>query len=97
MKIDVSKKIANLDGSVAEGAPSLSDVMLKALLEDLRGDEHQTGKDKFDRALLAQRIQQADKTAEITAEEIATIKDRIGRAFSPVVVFGAWNLLEGGA
>lgn len=95
MKVNFSKKLPNLDGSVADGAPSLKEVVLKALLDDLRGDEHQTGKDKFDRALLAQRVHHSEGEADVTAEEIATMKERIGRAFSPLLVLGAWNALEG--
>lgn len=94
MKVDFSRKLSNLDGSIADDAPSLSEVVLKALLEDLRGDEVQSGKDKFDRALLAQRIHQSDGEADVTAEEVAMIKDRVGRAYPPLAVLRAWTILE---
>ncbi|SCB18581.1 hypothetical protein [Rhizobium lusitanum] len=93
MKVNFSQKLANLDGSTSDEAPTLGDVSVKALVENLRGDEVASGEDKFKRAVLAQKILPGGEI-ELPVEELATVKDRIGKACHPVVVLAAWNLLE---
>ena len=43
------------------------------------------------------KIHKADPYAEITVEECALIKERIGEDFSPLVVGQTWSMLEAAA
>lgn len=96
MKIDFSRKLTALDGREDPNAPTLKDMAISALTGSLRGDEELQPKSKFDLGLLAQRLAlSAEAAVEVTAEEIATIKDRIGRAYNPAGVVMAWQMLEG--
>ncbi len=109
MKIDFSAPILNLDGHMvdAAGAPvdeaasamRLSDVAINALLgtlSDASGRAEQLGGiDKVKHATLAQEIHAATGAIEIEAEQVALLKERIGRAYIPIVVLQAWKLLEG--
>lgn len=94
MKLDFSKPLKNLDGSVSEGAPLLRDVSIRALVETLDSDRNKSGEDKFKRAVLAQRLL-GSSDIEVSVEEVSLIKQRIGEFFAPVLVYGAWKILEG--
>lgn len=96
MKIDFSKQMKNLDGTISQDAPTLGTVAIRALVEELGQDDKATGQEKFDRALLAQRLVDAGEI-EISVEEAQLIKARIGKAFAPLIVMGAWQIIEGEA
>ena len=57
-------------------------------------DEKIGGDVKFKRHQIAARIY-GKQYAELTIEEIALIKELIGKAYGPAVVGPAFNLLEG--
>lgn len=93
VKINFSKKLMNLDGTIGEENPTLATVSIKALIEHLEGDERATGEDKFKRAVLAQKLL-PEGEIELPVEDIARIKERVGRAYQPMIVFAAWSALE---
>lgn len=98
MKIDFAQKLTALDGREDPKAPTLRDMAISALTSPLRGDDEMTPTSKFGLGLLAQRMALSTSgEIEVTAEEIATIKDRIGRAYNPAGVVLAWQMLEGSA
>lgn len=93
MKIDFNIKLSEMDGSVSENAPTLRDIAIRALVEQLPSDDRSTGEDKFKRAALAHRIH-VGGAIDVAIEDVAMIKKRIGEAYSPLVVYSSWNLLE---
>lgn len=72
---------------------TLSAVLLRSLLTPMRGDENMAGQEKVKLAVLAMKINGKDE-ADFTAEETTLMKDRIGRAFAPIVVLRAWQALD---
>lgn len=72
---------------------TLSDVAVGALMGVLPADSNEDGATRFKRGELAHRIYKANNI-ELTVEEIALIKDRIGKAYGPLVVYAAWPLLD---
>jgi hypothetical protein len=102
MKIDFSSAITELDGSLAkdgEKVVTLATLAVNALintLADAAGRAEQLDAEmKVRLAKLAQDIHCAgDKALDLTVEDIALIKQRIGRAFSQVAVMRAWALLD---
>ena len=100
MKIDFSARIVNLDGEPVEEngvvltLGSLSINALLATLADLRGQTEQLpGTEKVRQATLAQKIH-TEGSVDLSAEDITMLKDRIGRAYSPLAVMQAWQLLD---
>jgi hypothetical protein len=98
--INFTQAIVGLDGKpvqAGEGKTStpftLSDASVNALLASLPEDGKLSGVDKYNYAELARKIYQ-NKDVILTVEEIATIKDRIGKAYGPLIVGSAWRLLD---
>lgn len=80
----------------AEGQPGVpmtfAMVVQNALLGAARGDENMDGATKLEMYRIATKTLNAD--ADYSVEEVAKIKDRIGRMFGPVVVGPAWGMIE---
>jgi hypothetical protein len=74
-------------------AYTLGDVAVNALETPIPDDVKLTGEEKFKMDELARLI--LSKRANPTVEQIATIKARIGKSYSPAMVGAAWRALEG--
>lgn len=74
---------------------TLATVIQNALLNPLRGDESLDGARKLEMHRLA--VKTLDPDADYKVEEVTTIKERVGRAYGPVVVGPAWQMIEGAA
>lgn len=100
MKINFETPLKSLDdkdietGKEGEKKPFLlKHACIEALMGDLQG-ENQTGEQKLKRATLAKRIYDGSEI-EITPEEATLIKERIGKAYSAIVVYSAYKILNG--
>lgn len=101
MRIDFDTTLTAFDGSPlpddAEGTLTLKTVAVTALLSTLadgRGHpESLPPASKVEHALLAQTIH-GGGVIDLTAEQVALLKDRVGRAYAPIVVMRAWALLD---
>lgn len=97
MKIDFTTVLTDLEGKPilkGEVPITLKEAALEALLATFPNDQDgaNTGKGKFERFQLALKC---EGTAELSVEEVATIKKRIGEAWGSLIVGRAWGLLEG--
>jgi hypothetical protein len=72
---------------------TLGDVALVALLAMIDEDKNLDPRKKFERDQLARKVFRA-KNAALSAEEIALIKERIGKVLGPAQVGAAWPLLD---
>jgi hypothetical protein len=100
MKIDFNRVLIDLTGEeISESAKepdkkaTLKFITMQALMNNVRGDESLSGHDKFKQYELAQKVNTG--VVELTAEEIALIKERIGLAFHTAIIGPAYQLLEG--
>lgn len=96
MKIDFSAPILDLDGKPIEGDLTLGSLSVNALLATLMDHgqpEQLSGTEKVRQAVLAQKIH-SEKTIDLQAEDVALLKDRIGRSYAPLAVMQAWQLLD---
>jgi hypothetical protein len=99
--IDFTQVLKDLDGKPLPvnpdgklpAAATLGYVAKEALVNALQGDPPE-GAGKFDRWQLAAKIYPDKSDVVLTAEEVATIKDRIGKGFPALVVGPAWKLLD---
>lgn len=97
MKIDVTRAILDLDGRpvAIEGEPALTlrSAIVNALLTPLKGDEALNGPSKLKNWLLAQRIH-GDDSPDMKAEDIALVKERVGRGYTALVVGRVYEMLD---
>lgn len=100
MKINFEKVFKTFDGQpIMKGADSKEPITLKWVsIESLIGiyqDEKELqGEEKLKRYKLAMKISNGN-IIEISVEEIALIKNLIGKAFGTLIVGQAWEYLEG--
>lgn len=101
MEINFSELILNLDGETIPDekgeSTTLGKLAVGALLTVLpeHGQPEQISPvDKCRYGKLAQDIY-ASQTVDLKVEDIALLKDRIGKAYPPLAVMRAWDLLDG--
>lgn len=100
MKLDFNQSLKSLDGKALKFDQVTEFTLKLACVEALmreHANEQISGKEKFERAILAEKIHKAKGFCEVTSEEITQIKELVGRAWPPVVVLPAYKLLEGGS
>ena len=96
---DFSAPITDLDGTVLDdGSPAkkpftLGEAAVRALVASFPDEQNVSPNEKFKRAELASRIHNKSDLV-LSAEETALVKNLIGKAFAPVVVFRAWPMLD---
>lgn len=66
-----------------------------AALTGVFADEEISGAEKFERFDLALKINRADGPLALPPEDIAKIKRLIGKAYSPLIVGRAYEILNG--
>lgn len=96
MRIDITQELCGLDGALLKDGDdtlTLRSIGINALVASLDDDQRLSGEDKFELWMLAKRLCEVD-TPELKVEEVAKIKERIGKAYSQVVVGPAFTLLE---
>lgn len=109
MKIDVTRQLTELDGTpmvtgkqicqmcgqpVSKPMPmTVRLAATRALSITLKGEENLPGDKKVDQFHLALKITDED-VPDLTVENIALIKERIGKMYSQVVVGRAWEILD---
>lgn len=81
-------------GVVKKKDLTLGAVAMSALLARLDGDDKLSGEKKAQRHSLAHQIVNASEPLELKVEDVALIKDLIGKGFGPNVVGPAWAALE---
>jgi hypothetical protein len=98
MKIAVDKVLIGIDGKSVKDTegkePTLKHIAVEALLAVYRGEENLKGEEKLKRWLLATKIEMSNGLTEFTIEEVALIKELIGKAYGPLIVGPCWIALE---
>lgn len=99
MKMDFTRPILDRDGKPVSksGAEDSQFITLGHLAVGALDMAYQddTGEKRNARGLLAGRIYASDGPIDVTLEEMASIKDVIGKTYGPFLVSSAWALLEG--
>lgn len=70
-------------------------IAVDALLATFPGEETMEGTKKVELFSLAVKVSGSGDECTLTVDEVAQIKDRVGRGYSPMVVGQVWPLLEG--
>ena len=94
MKVNFTKKLRNIDGKPIkdkDGTITLSSISINALLAQTK--EEVEGKEKVEQYDLALKIRD-NKDADLTVEEIAKIKELVGKIFPPLIVGQTFKMLD---
>lgn len=105
--VDFSQKIVSADGvpvctieiKPTEVCPSdkhftLALAARNALYSQFEDEKSLSGEDKYRRAQIAHEIGKGGEV-KLKAEDVALLKKLIGKAYGPLLVLQAWNMLEG--
>lgn len=97
---DFTAPITNIDGTTptgADGKPvelTLRKVCVDALLTQFPDEQSTlTGEEKIRRFTLAKNIQ-SNLAPALTSEDTALVKKMVAKAYGPLIVGQAWDLLE---
>lgn len=96
MKVDLDAKITDLEGRPTKDGEkdmTLSSVICSAMLVTVPGDQELSSDEKVRMFKLAQSAIKAGQQ-ELSVEDVAFLKKRIGKLFGPLVVGRAFDLLE---
>lgn len=98
MRKDFSKSFINLDGSEAKDGNNkpitFASTTLTALLNPPQ-DERLTAEQKTRRYQMATKINKNPSKVDLTIEELALIKECVGKFHGPLVVGQTYEMLEG--
>jgi len=96
MKIDLSTKVSNLDGTPipdADGKPTtLRSIFCNVLTTQQQG-ETISGVEKVKRYNLATRIYSSDEI-DLGIDDIKLLRDLVADGYVPLVVGQVWNILD---
>lgn len=100
MRRDLSQPCYTLDGTPivnpdTQEAVPLFKYCLDALMANYKGEEALTGKQKVERYQLALKINKRPKEVDLTSDQLVMLKDLIAKAFGPLIVGQAYEVLEG--
>jgi len=96
MKIDFSAVIKDLDGDAVKDGDkdaTLGRVACTALLASYADEQDLPAEDKMKRLRLAE-IAAKGGSQEIKVDDVALMKKLIGRAFAPLIVGRAYDIIE---
>lgn len=96
MKINLFVPLLDLKGNVVLNGKE--PVSLKDICSDALGnyvDQGMSGTQKLVNFAIGLRIAQSESEVELSAEELAIIKDVVGKSYSPLVVGRLNELIEG--
>ena len=104
MKVNFGAPITDLRGEIINGPDgkmfTLGKVAVEALSatykDEAEGKTQLSGEEKVKRFKLAV-IAVGEEVADVSVEDIATMKKLIGKAYPPLVVGRAYEILEAGA
>lgn len=96
MKINYNEPVMNFDGTPfkdeKETTMTLKKAIFMACTASVSGDEALTPMDKY---RVGEIAFVASKELDLTAEQVATVKERLGKGqFTPTFVFAVHNMLE---
>lgn len=95
MKIDFGTVLNDLEGNPirdGEGVVTLRHICVNALFAIYNDEPGLSGTDKAKRYKLAMRLK--PEVCEVSAEEVTTLKTLVGKAYAPLVVGRAYEVLD---
>jgi hypothetical protein len=97
MKLDFGKVIVGLDGKPIkfnDRDATLGLIAVEALCAAYPDEQNLTGEEKYKRAVLAEMAYKCNGE-DVSVEDVTLIKKLIGKAYAPLVVKKAYDIIEG--
>jgi hypothetical protein len=97
MKLDFGKVLTGLDGTpikFGDKDATLGLIAVEALCAVYQDEQNLTGEEKCKRAALAEVAYKANGE-DVSVEDVTLIKKLIGKAYAPLVVKKAYDIIEG--
>jgi len=97
--IDFNVTIKDLDGNSFKDDSkevTLKQLVVTALSAQFQDEQNLTADKKFKRGSLAYDIHKSTEPMKLKSEDITTIKEVVGKAYSPLFVFCIYPLLDEG-
>lgn len=97
--IDFSQTITNYDGTPVkdnEQEVTLKLLSVGALSAQFQDEQNLPPTDKFKRGDLALKIYNSTEPLSLKSEDVTMLKNVIGKAYGPMVVYKAYQLLDAG-
>jgi len=92
--LNLNQVLVDLDQQPFADGATYKTVILSSLLATLPGDEKAGAKEKVSLFQLSMKVHDQADDCDLTSEEITLIKDRVGRAFAPLVVGRVFALID---
>ncbi len=84
------------DEKIHEMEPlTYKEAMINSLCAQFNDEQNLTGKKRFERYQIAQKIAESNEKVELSTEEIMEIKLVVGKFYLPIVVGKVYDMLEG--
>ena len=100
MKVDMTQTLLGVDGNPVHDetgeAVVLRALCINALMAVMEEDKNQSGEEKLKADELARRLYNEDMP-DLTPEELAKLKERVGKMYGAVVVGPIYRILNGEA
>lgn len=91
----IEANVCKACGQVIDGRiMTLRSVIGTALITMTEKDRHLEPQKKFELGRLAVYVQMAGDEIDLKAEQIATIKERVGLVFPPLTVYQVWQMVD---
>ena len=96
MKIDYTQKLVGFDGEpfkLEDGGKDLTikDAILAACRAQVPGDDQLSPMDKFAIGEIGHLV---SKDMDLTTEQVAKVKDRCGKIFTPALIYDLFTKIE---
>jgi len=95
MTIKINEELKNIDGKtsiIEKGNPlTLKEVCIAAVLTPMEGDDR---KKKFEKWEIYKKFRDSIDTVTLSAEDVAIIKDSIGKFYPPLILGQSFEMLE---
>jgi len=91
--MNLNTEITDFDGNSFPDKPTIKSAVMGSLINVLRGDETLAAEQKVKMFELAMRIHGAEQI-ELTAEDVSLIKERVGKAYPPMVVGRVFQAID---
>jgi len=90
---DLDRPLLNVEGKEFEDKGTLRKVLITACLA-ADPEERESADKKYKVGMLAFRLQKAQKSVILTAEEVSMVKERVGKFFPPLVIVRIFDAVE---
>ncbi len=96
MKVDFNQKILNLEGKPMRNKMN-KEITLEYICAQVLcmfAEKDVTGQERFKRFILAEKIIKHDGDLDLPVEDVALLKELIGKTYIPLIVGRAFRILE---